>query len=86
MSEHDQPGPERPDPEWVRQRFEERLGELREGVGSLFPPEFKAHARAARRAFWLAVRSLVDARLDAIEEEARHRPSGGEPRGRIDVE
>jgi len=65
----------------------ERMEEVRHGLGTIFPPEFKEHARAARREFWLAVRSLVDARLEAIEREARPKPEQGPAtRGRINVE
>ncbi len=84
MSESDPAGEFRPDPEWARERLSERMEEVRRNVNSLFPPEFKAHVRTARREFWLAVRSLVDARLDAIEDEAK--PKSEPPHGRINVE
>ena len=64
--------------------LQDLMGEYRERLGSLFPPEFRQHVRAARREFWLAVRSLVDARLEALEGEASPPPPPG--RGRINVE
>ncbi len=84
MSESRHEGPEGEDRERREsERVEDLMNEYRERLGGLFPPEFKQHVRAARREFWLAVRSLVDARLDAIEGEPENR---SRPSGRINVE
>lgn len=85
MSEDDQERQGKTEAEWARERLEERMRQMRENVSGFFPPEFKDHVRRARREFWLAVRSLVDARLDAIEREAE--PPPPPPRsGRIDID
>jgi hypothetical protein len=89
MSEY-QPGDQhgskdQPNPEWVRERLEERMEELRRGFGGVFPPEFREHARAARREFWLALRSIIDARLEAIEADARSKPKPP-PSGRVNID
>ncbi len=50
---------------------EERVREMkrivREGARGLFPPEFRRHMIAARKEMLLAVRSLVDSHLEALE-------------------
>lgn len=83
MADDRRPEQERREPERIRELLGERLDLYRERVRSAFPPEFREHLRVARREFWLAIRSLIDARLESIEEEARRQPR---PRGRIDVE
>lgn len=72
-----------------REKWEEffvnRMDQMREGFDSIFPPEFRTHIRSARREFWLAVRGLVDARLDAIETE--NAPEDEAPKsGKINVD
>lgn len=81
MSDHDE---QKSDAERFREQMEERMEEAREQLSGLFPPGFAEHFRAARREFWLAVRSLIDSRLDSIEEEAR--PKSSPQRGRIDID
>ena len=77
-------GPEKSDADRFRETVEEQMGQAREQLSGLIPPDFSEHFRAARREFWLAIRSLVDARLDSIEDEAKPK----EPRqsGRIDID
>ena len=45
----------------------ERIEELRARVRGLFPPEFKSHMVASRKEFLLAMRSLLDARIESLE-------------------
>ncbi len=70
----------------LRERLMEGMEGFREGMNTLFPPEFRSHVRSARREFWLAVRSLVDARIEALEHEGRQRQSGQSPRGPVNLE
>jgi hypothetical protein len=86
MSEHDDKRGDdlRGDAERFREQVEERMGEAREQLSGMIPPDFVEHFRSARREFWLAIRSLVDARLDSIEEEAK--PKQSRPSGRIDID
>ncbi|MBI4319171.1 MAG: hypothetical protein HY675_11835 [Chloroflexi bacterium] len=41
--------------------------EFRARASGLFPPEFRAHMHAARKEFYLAMRSLIDAKIESIE-------------------
>ena len=57
---------------------ESRMGEMGEMVQEfrarahrIFPPEFRQHMLTARREFLLAVRALVDARIEALEREEK---------------
>jgi hypothetical protein len=81
MSDHDE---QKSDAERFREQMEERMGEAREQLNQIIPPGFAEHFRAARREFWLAVRSLIDSRLDSIEDEAK--PKSSQQRGRIDID
>lgn len=72
------------DAERFRERVEEQMGEAREQLSGLIPPDFAEHFRTARREFWLAVRSLVDARLDSIEDKAKSKTPRN--RGKIDID
>jgi hypothetical protein len=77
--------------EWGLKRLDELGGTLeqaRRNVDSLFPPEFRAHARVAQREVWLALRALIDARIEAIERSERSEPPAPKPpaSGRIDIE
>lgn len=45
----------------------EKAEEFRARVRGLFPPEFRRHALAARKEFYLAIRSLIDARIESLE-------------------
>lgn len=50
--------------------------EAKEWRGELFPEEFRAHQRAARREMLLAVRSLIDAKIEKLEaQEKRSAPT-----------
>ena len=86
------PGERVPTPvEWGLQRLNELGGTIehaRRNVDSLFPPEFKAHARVAQREVWLALRALIDARLEAIDRAGQQQPPAPKPpsTGRIDIE
>jgi hypothetical protein len=60
----------------VREREEvrsvqEAWREFQASLRALLPEEFWEHRRAARREALLAVRSLIDAALERIEEEER---------------
>ncbi len=81
MSDHEE---QKSDAERFREQMEEQMGRAREQLNGLFPADFGQHFRSARREFWLAVRSLIDARLDSIEDEAR--PKSSQQRGRIDID
>ena len=81
MSDHEE---QKSDAERFREQMEERMGQAREQLSGLIPDDFADHFRAARREFWLAVRSLIDARLDSIEDEAK--PKSQQQRGRIDID
>jgi hypothetical protein len=77
--------------EWGIQRIGElgeTLDQARRNVDSLFPPEFRAHARVAQREVWLALRALIDARLEAIDRAGQPQPPAPKPpsSGRIDIE
>ena len=81
MSDHEE---QKSDAERFREQMEERMGQAREQLSGIIPADFADHFRAARREFWLAVRSLIDARLDSIEDEAT--PKSSQQRGRIDID
>jgi hypothetical protein len=57
-------------PEDARQHFHAARQAMREGMESLFPPEFVEHRRAARREMLLAARSLIDHALQRMDEKA----------------
>lgn len=46
-------------------------GRLKEGLKELLPEDFREHARAARKEQLLAVRSLVDAAIDRLEQKPK---------------
>jgi hypothetical protein len=54
-------------PEETREHLRSARKEMRESWEALFPPEFIAHRRAARREFLLAARTLIDHALERIE-------------------
>ncbi|MEA3344866.1 MAG: hypothetical protein U9Q78_01235 [Chloroflexota bacterium] len=70
--------------------FEDWLAEGIEGMGRriraerpcILPAEFHAHSRAARRECLLAVRSLMDAAIERLEES----PQQQQQATRIEVE
>ncbi len=49
------------------------MWQLRERFRQMFPEEFFRHLTAARKEFWLAIRSLIDARIAALERQERAR-------------
>ncbi len=58
-------------PEATREHLRSARKEMRDAWQTLFPPEFIAHRRAARREFLLAARTLIDhaiERMDAREK------------------
>lgn len=55
-----------------------------ERVRGLVPQDFITHMRAARKEFWLAVRSLIDARIEQLEEAEQRRAGRRPTRVRID--
>jgi hypothetical protein len=54
-------------PEETRQHLKSARAEMREGIKTLFPPEFITHHRAARREMLLAARSLIDRAIERME-------------------
>lgn len=58
---------ERPEVQSVQQAWRE----FQASVRALLPEEFWEHRRAAQREALLAVRSLIDAALERLEEEER---------------
>ncbi|MCL5265910.1 MAG: hypothetical protein M1343_12095 [Chloroflexi bacterium] len=49
----------------------EMVGEFRSLVHELFPPDFRQHMFAMRKEFYLAMRSLIDARIDSMERKEK---------------
>ncbi len=47
--------------------------EMKERRTDMFPEEFRQHRRAARREMLLAWRSLIDARIAKLDEEAKEK-------------
>ncbi|MGD8455046.1 MAG: hypothetical protein PVF83_01585 [Anaerolineales bacterium] len=45
--------------------------ELRQGIAALFPPEFVAHHRAARREMLLAAREILNHKIERMEAEGK---------------
>jgi hypothetical protein len=65
---------ERPVLTWP-ELYREFMYTLRATLGEPLPPEFWQHTRNARKEALLAARSLIDARIAAIEQEERRRSS-----------
>lgn len=63
---------------------EEIVVRLRSPLARLLPPEVRSHMLAARREMLLALRSLVDAAIEGLEE--RERRAGSRRRTEIKVE
>jgi hypothetical protein len=57
-------------PDETRHHLKSAHAELRESYKTLFPPEFIAHRRAARREMLMAARSLIDHALARMEEKS----------------
>ena len=82
------------EPEWPkmkrrrRRRDEPSLEDVVEAyfdrVKSLVPPDFVIHMRAARKEVYLAIRSLIDARIEALEEADERSESRRPKRVRIE--
>lgn len=49
--------------------FEDVFEAYCERVRGKVPAEFISHLRTARKELWLAARSLIDARIESLEEE-----------------
>ena len=66
--------------------LEEAYADMRDRFWSMFelPEEFGTHLRAARREILLAVRSLIDSRVEALEEAEKRRESGRRTRVHIE--
>ncbi len=66
--------------------LEDMYSGVRDRLWGMFelPDEFGKHLRASRREFLLAIRSLIDARIEAIEDADRQREAGR--RGRVHIE
>jgi hypothetical protein len=56
--------------------------EMKETHGEIFPAEFHTHRRAAQREMLLALRALIDAKIERIEKTDRTTPKAA----RIPVE
>ncbi len=54
-------------PEETREHLRSARKEIREAWEALFPPEFIAHRRAARRECLLAARTLINHALERLE-------------------
>jgi hypothetical protein len=53
---------------------------LKEGLKEMLPKDFREHARAARKEQLLAVRSLVDAAIDHLEQKPKRTVKTGKIR------
>jgi hypothetical protein len=84
-AESDQPQAEREESP-VRDLDEEEYSGMRQRVFRVFelPEDFRSHMRAARREFLLAIRSLIDARIEGLEEDEKRREVGRRSRVHID--
>lgn len=51
----------------MENRVLDQAEEFRATLGGFFPPEFRQHMLSARKEFLLAVRSLIDARIESLE-------------------
>ena len=56
-------------PEEAHEHARAARAEFRKGVEALFPPEFIAHHRAARREMLLAAREMVNYAIDRLEDK-----------------
>ena len=65
--------PEREKSEKVEPSLKEVSDYCAERMGRLLPAEFRTHLRAARKELLLAARSLIDERIERIEEMERRR-------------
>jgi hypothetical protein len=55
-------------PQETREHLKAARAEVRKSIETLFPPEYLAHRRAARREMLLAARSLIDHVLDRMQK------------------
>lgn len=58
-------------PEEAKEHAEAARAEMRKSFAALFPPEFIAHRRAARREFLLAAREIINHALDRVATEEK---------------
>jgi hypothetical protein len=54
-------------PEEAVEHMKTARAELRQGLEALFPPEFVAHHRAARREMLLAAREILNRKIEQME-------------------
>ena len=57
-------------PEEVREHFTKAHQEMREAIKGFLPKGFLEHRRAARKEMMLAVRSMLDAAIEKMEEKS----------------
>ncbi len=57
-------------PEEAREHYRNARQEMREAAKLLFPEGFLEHRRAARKEMMLAVRSMLDAAIQKMEDKA----------------
>ncbi len=69
----------------TEERLSEQAEELRATVRGFFPSEFRQHMLASRKEFLLAVRSLIDSRIESLDR-AEERASKSKKSTRIPVE
>jgi signal transduction histidine kinase len=58
-------------PPEAREHLKAAGEEMRKSIEALFPPELADHRRAARKEALLAARSIIDAALVRMEEQAK---------------
>jgi hypothetical protein len=58
-------------PEEAAEHAKAARAEIRKGFESIFPPEFVAHHRAARREMLLAARELLNHTIDRMEAQEK---------------
>ena len=58
-------------PEEAVEHMRTARAELRQGIEALFPPDFVAHHRAARREMLLAAREFLNHKIERMEAEGK---------------
>ncbi len=60
----------------MQREFEEMQDRIERKVTGMLPEEFVSHMRAAQKEWLLAMRSLIDAGVEKIDERERRRHAG----------
>ncbi|MBM3127599.1 MAG: hypothetical protein FJ009_03085 [Chloroflexi bacterium] len=58
--------------------------EMKEGRGEMFPEEFRMHRRAAQREMLLAWRSLLDARIEKLDQAEKEKSTAKATRIKVE--